>query len=177
MPTLIDAKVKVDELTLSYDEVLGSSPKPATGDFAVTVNSEARSVTTVVVNGSEVTLTLVSTVAPHQTVRLTHTPGTNPIRDQAQNPAAALANRTVTNLIGGICSRTPQVRDAILAAAPVSTCGAVTAAHLSAITNLSLDSENISTLQADDFSGLTALETLDAGIRAAPRTHDIGRHS
>ena len=53
-----------------------------------------------------------------------------------------------------------QVRAAIVAKAPVSTCGEVTAEHLAAITGLNLKFNNISALQASDFSGLTALETL-----------------
>ena len=60
-----------------------------------------------------------------------------------------------------VCNRTAQVGDAIVAAAGVSTCGDVTAAYLSAITELSLVGKNISILHAGDFSGLSALKTLN----------------
>ena len=151
-------------MTLTYGEVLDNDPKPATGDFAVTVDSEAQSVTAVAVSSSEVTLTLASAVTPRKTVTLTYTPGTNPIRDQAQNHAVALTNQTVANQTLGeivsVCDRTEQVRDAIVARSPVSLCGDVTAAHLTEITLLGLALGRISALQAGDFSGLTALETL-----------------
>ena len=62
-----------------------------------------------------------------------------------------------------VCDRTPQVRDEIVEEAPVSTCSDVTEAHLSAITYLRFYEKGISALQAGDFSGLTALETLDLG--------------
>ena len=163
-PALTEAEVEGDELALLYGEALDSSSQPATGDFAVTVDSEARSVSAVAVSSSEVTLTLASAVTSGQAVTLTYTPGTNPIRDRALNPAIALTNLTVANQTQdptiNICNRTAQVRDAIVAAAPVSTCGAVTADHLSAITVLDLDGKGASTLKAGDFSGLTALETL-----------------
>ena len=60
-----------------------------------------------------------------------------------------------------VCDRTPQVRDAIVAAVPdVSTCGDVTEAHLAAITNLNLGYKSITLLKSRDFSGLSSLETL-----------------
>ena len=61
-----------------------------------------------------------------------------------------------------VCDRTPQVRDAIVAALPdVSDCADVTAADLASITRLNLGSRNITTFKANDFNGLTALEFLD----------------
>ena len=167
-PALTEAEVKSDELALSYGEVLDGDPRPATGDFAVAVDDTAHSVTAVTMYTSEVSLTLASAVTPGQTVRLAYTPGTNPIRDRARNPAIALTNLIVANRTQdpalNVCSRTTQVRDAIVAASPVSTCGAVTADHLSAITRLPLIFKNISTLKADDFSGLTNLEILSIGF-------------
>ena len=164
VPALTEAEVEGDELALLYGEVLDGSSQPATGDFAVTVDNDARSVSAVAMSSSEVKLTLASAVTSGQAVTLTYTPGTNPIRDRAQNPAIALTNLTVANQTQdptiNICNRTAQVRDAIVAAAPVSTCGAVTADHLSAITVLDLVSKGISTLKAGDFSGLSALEEL-----------------
>ncbi len=65
----------------------------------------------------------------------------------------------VHSLIG---NRTPQVRDAIVAAVPgVNSANDVTEAHLAAITSLWLSDEDIETLKADDFNGLTALTVLD----------------
>ena len=63
----------------------------------------------------------------------------------------------------GICGRTEQVRTALLAQIPgVDTCGAVTDAHLAAITGkLNLARSSLSSLQAGDFSGLSNLTSLD----------------
>ncbi len=158
-PTPTKAEVDGDELTLTYGERLDATSKPAAGDFNVTVDSEARSVTSVTMSNTVLTLTLPSAVSTGETVALAYTPGTNPIRDRAQNPAGALSNLAVTNL-QDVCSRTAQVRDAIVDETGVSACGDVTPDHLAAIRRLSLRDENISTLKAGDFAGLTALEEL-----------------
>ena len=174
-PTLTEAEVKEDELTLAYGDLLDRDPKPATGDFAVEVDDASRSVTAVAMYSSEVALTLASEVTPGQAVTVTYTPGTNPIRDLAQNPAVALTGLAAANRtpIGNVCSRTAQVRDEIVRQAPVSTCGAVTAEHLAEIEYLFLYDESISSLKAGDFAGLTALELLDLGsnsISSLPAT-------
>ena len=60
-----------------------------------------------------------------------------------------------------VCDRTPQVRDAIVAAASVSTCAEVTQAQLSSgVTSLFLSDQDITALQAGDFAGLTSLTEL-----------------
>ena len=62
----------------------------------------------------------------------------------------------------GICDRTPQVRDRIVAAIPgVNDCALVTAQHLSSIRELELWIRKIEGLKAGDFSGLTILENLN----------------
>ena len=58
--------------------------------------------------------------------------------------------------------RTPQVRDAIVAAVPdVDTAANVTETHLATITSLNLRGKDISTLKTSDFSGLTKLTNLN----------------
>ena len=72
-----------------------------------------------------------------------------------------VVTRAAAAATGGICSRTPQVRDAIVAAVTgVSTCADVTDSHLAGITLLDLSNRSISSLQSGDFAGLTALEEL-----------------
>ena len=62
----------------------------------------------------------------------------------------------------GVCDRTPQVRDALVAIVGGGvTCADVTADQLGSISVLSLGSERIETLQSGDFAGLTSLEQLD----------------
>ena len=62
--------------------------------------------------------------------------------------------------MGGVCSRTLQVQDALVAAAPVTTCSAVTDAHLATITELEFILASITSLKEGDFAGLSALRTL-----------------
>ncbi len=67
-----------------------------------------------------------------------------------------------------ICSRTPQVRDAILAEIHKTdstvSCSTVTPEHLAGITGkLDLDTKGINSLQTDDFAGLSSLSHLDLG--------------
>ena len=60
-----------------------------------------------------------------------------------------------------VCDRTPQVRDALLAAIPeVSDCADVTTAHLTSITRLRLRASGIAALRENDFSGLSSLQFL-----------------
>ena len=70
---------------------------------------------------------------------------------------------TVTRAaLPGVCERTEQVRDAIVAAVSgVSACANVTAAHLAAIGFLDLSDAGITSLKEGDFDGLTALTRLD----------------
>ena len=69
---------------------------------------------------------------------------------------------TLPTGITPVCDRTPQVRDAIVAAVPgINGCKDITAAHLAAITSLELGSKSIRFLKTGDFSGLTALEELE----------------
>ena len=69
---------------------------------------------------------------------------------------------TVNDNDTGICGRTHEVSDALVALIPgVSDCAAVTAAQLAAITGrLDLSSQNITALAAGDFAGLTELTQL-----------------
>ena len=62
---------------------------------------------------------------------------------------------------GGVCSRTQQVKEALMKAADVDDCSLVTAAQLAAITSLHLNDKGITTLQAHDFAGLTTLWLLN----------------
>ena len=60
-----------------------------------------------------------------------------------------------------VCDRTAQVRDAIMAAVSVNTCGDVTEVHLAAIDSLRVVGTSLSELQSNDFSGLIALTWLN----------------
>ena len=86
--------------------------------------------------------------------------------DTSYGTAPDTDNATVTAVFdatAGICGRTEQVRDAIVALiSGVTHCASVTDAHLAAITDqLNLNGKGITALAAGDFDGLTALTTLD----------------
>ena len=159
-PRLIGLEANGTTVTLTYSEALDRSSNPAMGDFQVTVAGAAGSVTSVTVSGSAVRLALQAGVSLGQTVAVTYTAGTNPIRDPAQNGAAEISSRPATNQTAGVCARTASVREAIVAATPPTACSGVTAEHLAGITYLDLSGENIRELATGDFAGLTGLSSL-----------------
>ena len=87
-----------DKLVLTYGEPLDETSTPATGDFSVGGTSET--VSSVAVSGQTVTLTLSDDIHTSDTITVSYTAGTNPIRDQAENDAADLVDQAVTNNVG-----------------------------------------------------------------------------
>ena len=73
-----------------------------------------------------------------------------------------VADTPLVSTLTPVCDRTPQVRDAIVAAVPgVSDCSNVTETHLAAIRDLlDLRDKNISALKPGDFEGLSSLQEL-----------------
>ena len=85
--------------------------------------------------------------------------------------AAHMVDGSTPALTGGVCERTPQVRDALVALAqgrnlPVTNCMQVTADHLARFNNLALDDQGITALKAGDFEGLSTLGFLSIGYNA-----------
>ena len=73
-----------------------------------------------------------------------------------------VADTTISTVSLGVGDRTPEVRDAIVAAVQgVTDAANVTAAHLAAITALNLRNNGITSLKAGDFSGLSGLTSLN----------------
>ena len=81
----------------------------------------------------------------------------------ANSPASAEFDASTVAPAAGICGRTEAVRTAILAKiSGVSECADVTSTQLAAITgSLQLSRQNIRSLKAGDFAGLTGLTTLN----------------
>ena len=68
----------------------------------------------------------------------------------------------VVSTMLAVSDRTPQVRNAIVAAVPgVSAAASITETHLAAITTINLRNAGISELKTGDFSGLTGLTNLN----------------
>lgn len=91
-------------IRLTYDESLFSA-NPAYSSFTVTVNGEARNVSTAYVSGDSVYVVLDTGVAVGQVVRIGYTPGLRPIQDTSLNPAASFAARDVENTLDSVMSK------------------------------------------------------------------------
>ena len=100
-PAFVSAAVDGASLTLTYGEALDGSSRPASGDFTVEVAGSGRSVSGVSVSGSMVTLRLNPAVEHEDTgIRVSYSPGTDPIQDAVGNEAQGLSSRSVTNTTG-----------------------------------------------------------------------------
>lgn len=74
---------------------------PATSAFSVTVNSVARTINSVTVSGTKVTLALASGVSSGDVVRVAYTkPAANPLQTAAGGQAATIAGQAVINNVG-----------------------------------------------------------------------------
>ena len=93
------------QLVLTFDRLLDENSVPAPVDFAVLVeNSERAGVTKVVVRGKTVTLTLRRLVAHGERVRVSYTPGTNPLRTEARVAVAAIAGEAAVETVVSVAS-------------------------------------------------------------------------
>ena len=92
---------------------------------------------------------------------VTVTVGSATFKDGKYEGIQAGVGEPVTVSFPGICGRTQEVQDAILATLPnVSKCADVTATHLASITYLGAGNKDIASLKEGDFGGLSALREL-----------------
>ena len=97
-PAFLSAAVDGSSLTLTHGEALDGGSRPGTGDFTVEVGGTGRTVSGVSVSGRVVTLTLNPAVEHGDTgIRVSYSPGTQPIRDAVGNNALGLSSQSVTN--------------------------------------------------------------------------------
>ena len=107
-PVLQSATTTALEVGLTYDESLDADSEPAPSAFSVTVDGASRAVTGVSVGDTKVLLTLASAVRAGDLVRVSYTvPANNPLRDEANNPAAAFADHPVTNEVPATAPEAP----------------------------------------------------------------------
>ena len=100
-PAFVSAAVDGSALTLTYREALDEGSRPAPGDFTVQVDGSGRSVSGISVSDTVVTLMLNPEVEHGDTgIRVSYTPGTNPLRDAVGNDAVGLSSQSVTNTTG-----------------------------------------------------------------------------
>ena len=81
-------------------------------------------------------------------------------------PATTVSASPLQQTVVDICSRTPKVQEAILAAIGIGTCSTVTDTQLAGITTLTISGYSSSSVVAADFAGLTGLRALT--IRNSP---------
>ncbi|MYD65996.1 MAG: hypothetical protein F4X26_08495, partial [Chloroflexi bacterium] len=95
-PTLVDAEVDGNMLTLTYAEDLDEGSVPAEDAYAVTVDGGAPAAPTgVSVSGAEVTLTLADEVTPGQAVTLSYAVPVDPVQDESGLDAPAFSGQAV----------------------------------------------------------------------------------
>ena len=100
-PAFLSAAVDGSSLTLTYGETLDGGSRPAPGDFTVQVDGAGRSVAEIFMSDTVVTLILNPAVEHGDTgIRVSYTPGTNPLRDAVGNDAVGLSSQSVTNTTG-----------------------------------------------------------------------------
>ena len=106
-------------LTMSYDQTLANIV-PAATSFTVKVNTVARTVNSVAVSGTKVTLAMASPVVNGDAVTVAYTkPSSNPLQTAAGGQAATLAAQNVTNNVAAV-ALPAYVSSVIQAATPTS---------------------------------------------------------
>ena len=95
-PTLVDAEVDGNMLTLTYAEDLDEGSVPAEDAYAVTVDGGAPAAPSgVSVSGDTVTLTLADEVTPGQAVTLAYAVPVDPVQDESGLDAPAFSGQAV----------------------------------------------------------------------------------
>ncbi|TFE29017.1 Ig-like domain-containing protein [Cohnella luojiensis] len=99
-PVFSSAAMDGSAVVLTYNEDLDEAIVPHPSNFYVTVNDVPRQVNGIVISGKNVRLTLQSGVAVGQSVKVSYTRDSDPLRllqDLSGNTAAALTAKDVTN--------------------------------------------------------------------------------
>ena len=154
-----DAQSDAFEATITFTEVVSGFEQAD-----LTLSGTATASITAWTTTDDTTYT--TTITPTVSGTLTLSIAAGAVTDTAGNTnvlSTAEVNITlnVADAFVSVCDRTPQVRDAIVAALPnVSDCANVTAADLATITSLNIPNQNITALKEGDFNGLTVLEQL-----------------
>ena len=90
-----------DEIVLTYDRTLDNTSTPATGDFNID-SPGGVGISSVVVSGTTVTLTLDTDIVLGDTVQIDYTQGVNELQDSNGVFADNLVNQAVTNNVAGV---------------------------------------------------------------------------
>ena len=161
--------------TASSADYADLSPAPEEGLLFPAGETRRQISLTLLAGADKLGKTLVLTLGGLSEIRLRRSDGSSPDAPflpaetlLSLSPDGAAHTLTVANpdpgsTTGGICDRTPQVRDKLLEATGVTACGQVSPGQLSAVTLLDLRRTGIHDLQAQDFNGLSSLTGLSLG--------------
>jgi uncharacterized repeat protein (TIGR02059 family) len=167
-PTLVTAVVNnatKNQIELTYNEGLKTTPLPATTDFAV---SGGKTVSAVAIAAGKVTLTVTSNYAFGDVITVSYTAGTNKIQDIAGNLAANLVSQAVTNNVAAGDVTAPAIVSATIAAGTPTQIAmlyneALLTTPLPATTDFAIAGKTISSVA---ISGSTVTLTLSASVIA-----------
>ena len=161
--------------TASSADYADLSPAPEEGLLFPAGETRRQISLTILAGADKLGKTLVLTLGGLSEIRLRRSDGSGPDAPflpaetlLSLSPDGAAHTLTVANpdpgsTTGGICDRTPQVKDKLLEATGVTPCGQVSPGQLSAVTLLDLRRTGIHDLQAQDFNGLSSLTGLSLG--------------
>ena len=161
--------------TASSADYADLSPAPEEGLLFPAGETRRQISLTLLAGADKLGKTLVLTLGELSEIRLRRSDGTGPDAPflpaetlLSLSPDGAAHTLTVANpdpgsITGGICDRTPQVKDKLLEATGITTCGQVTPGQLASVTLLDLRRTGIHALQAQDFNGLSSLTGLSLG--------------
>ena len=179
--TITDDDVPVWDVAVSPDAIGEASGESTLTVSAGDVTFPTEQTITLAVSGTatlDIDYTLASTLAlpmSVSSVEATLTALEDTIADPdetiiitASHDGTQIGMPVTVTISNGICGRTLQVRNAIVMAIQatepsVTTCAAVTSAHLSSLTRLSVANTEVTALQPGDFAGLSAVTELFAG--------------
>ena len=151
------------------------SPNPEEG-LLFPAGETRRQISLTILSGADrLGKTLALTLGELSSIRLRRSDGMDPdapflqaetllsLSSEGTTHSLTVADPDPGSISGGICDRTPQVRDKLLEATGESACGQVTSGQLAAVTLLDLRRTGIHALQAQDFDGLSSLTSLSLG--------------
>ncbi|CAM2933770.1 Ig-like domain-containing protein [Paenibacillus sediminis] len=103
-PPVLQSAQMINNTTirLAYNELLDSSVALLASSFSVTVNNEARNVSSAMVSGDSVYIYLDPGVAVGQDIKISYSAGIRAVQDLGKNMAASFAQKQVTNSIDSV---------------------------------------------------------------------------
>ena len=163
------------------DDYAGLSPDPDSGLLFLAGETNKEIVFSLLETQDIPKKTIVLTLGELSKIGLRRADGTGPdapflksetLLNRSEDHAVHTVTIAHSNQPAGVCDRTPQVRDKLLEVTGISDCAQVTLGRLAEVTRLDLSGSGLTSLRADDFSGLVALQSLslnDNSLKTLPQ--------